>query len=168
VALRVHRATGAANWGKDGKPANPSRVSTGSEGWLLAERPVPGEEGERKYYYSNLPAATPLERLAALAHARWPIEQFYEEAKGECGLDDYQGRRWDGLQRHLALVTLTYSFLMVHRHATSAAGGFSPLSPTVVPGDAPPGADLGVPRSRPLADRDRSPQTLSPSTKLTK
>jgi SRSO17 transposase len=168
VALRVHRATGAASWGKDGKPANPSRVSTGSEGWLLAERPIPGEEGERKYYYSNLPAATPLARLAALAHARWPIEQFYEDAKGECGLDDYQGRRWDGLQRHLALVTLTYSFLMYQRHATSAAGGFSPLSTTVVPGDAPPSADLVVPRSRPLADRDRSPQTLSPSTQLTK
>jgi SRSO17 transposase len=29
-----------------------------------------------------------------LAHSRWPIEQFYEDAKGECGLDHYQGRRW--------------------------------------------------------------------------
>lgn len=168
VALRVHRATGAASWGKDGKPANPSRVSTGREGWLLAERPVPGEEGERKYYYSNLPAATSLERLVTLAHARWPIEQFYEDAKGECGLDDYQGRRWDGLQRHLALATLTYSFLMLQRHTTSDTGGFSPLSATVVSGDAPAGADLVVLRSRPLADRDRSPQTLSTSTKLTK
>jgi SRSO17 transposase len=169
LALRVHRATGAASWGKDGKPANPSRVSTGSEGWLLAERPVPGEEGERKYYYSNLPADTPLERLVTLAHARWTVEQFYEDAKGECGLDDYQGRRWDGLHRHLALVTLTYSFLMLQRHTASDApdGGLSPLSTTVVSGDAPAGARLAISRSRPLADRDRSRQTLPPTTELT-
>jgi hypothetical protein len=43
------------------------------------------------------------------------IEQFYEDAKGECGLGDYQeGRRWDGVHRHLALVMVAYSFLAVH------------------------------------------------------
>jgi SRSO17 transposase len=42
------------------------------------------------------------------------IEQFYEDAKGECGLGDYQeGRRWDGVHRHLALVMVAYSFLAV-------------------------------------------------------
>jgi len=48
-----------------------------------------------------------------LAHLRWPIEQFYEDAKGECGLDHFQGRSWDGLHRHLALVMLAYTFLML-------------------------------------------------------
>jgi SRSO17 transposase len=170
LAVRVHRATGGDSWGKTRQRANPSRVSTGSEGWLLAERPVPGEEGERKYYYANLPADTPLERLVTLAHARWVVEQFYEDAKGECGLDDYQGRRWDGLHRHLALVMLTYSFLMIQRHTASdtPGGGLSPLSTTVVSGDAPPSARLVVSRSRPLADRDRPRQTLSSPTQLTK
>src|SRR5206468_9078214 len=103
-------------------------MTPGSEGRLLAERPVPGEDGERKYYYATLPGNTALERLVTIAHARWTIEQFYEDAKGECGLDDYQGRHWDGLDRHLTLVLLTYSFLMLQRHAAIDApdGGLSP------------------------------------------
>ena len=94
------------------------RVSTGAEGWFISERPLPGEEGEYKYYFSNLPADMRLEQLATFVRGRWPIEQFYEEAKQECGLDVYQGRRWDGLHRHLALVMLAYSFLVSQRMQT--------------------------------------------------
>src|SRR5215216_1376803 len=116
VALRVHRATGS-----DRHSTTHERVVTAQEGWLIAERPLrraaeedlPGEE-ELKYYYSSLGAEVPLKRLAALAKSRWAIEQFYEDAKGECGFGDYQGRRWDGLHRPLALVMVAYSFLMVH------------------------------------------------------
>ncbi|MBM3189936.1 MAG: IS701 family transposase, partial [Chloroflexi bacterium] len=88
VALRAHCATGNPT----AQRPSLSRVSTGPEGWLLGERPIPGQPGDRQWYYSNLPADTPLERLVTLAHARWIIEQFYEDAKGECGLDQYQGR----------------------------------------------------------------------------
>lgn len=132
VAIRARWATGNPNNGHRGKHP---RMKTGPEGWLLAERPLPGQEGEEKYYYSNLPADTPLERLVQLAHARWLIEQFYEDAKGECGLDDYQGRLWEGLHRHLALAMLAYSFLAEQRaQATEAGeGGFSPLAGTTEP-----------------------------------
>jgi SRSO17 transposase len=117
VALRAHRATGS-----DRMSTTHERVVTAEEGWLIAERPLlvrsegehrPDEE-ELNYYYSSLEAGVSLERLAALAKSRWAIEQFYEDAKGECGLGDYQGRRWDGLHRHLALVMVAYSFLMLH------------------------------------------------------
>jgi SRSO17 transposase len=57
---------------------------------------------------------------------RLPIEQFYEDAQGACGLDDYQGRRWDGLHRHLALVLLAYSFLACQRWTPADPAGFSP------------------------------------------
>src|SRR5262249_5735166 len=96
VAVRLHWAAGGAQFS-----TSHHRVYTGPEGWLLGERPVPGARGEVKWYVSNLSADTPLPRLVELAHSRWPIEQFYEDAKGECGLDHYQGRRWDGLHRHL-------------------------------------------------------------------
>jgi SRSO17 transposase len=171
LAIRVHRATGGGSWGKNGQRANPSRVSTGSEGWLLAERPIPGEEGEQKYYYSTLPADTPLERLVTLAHARWIVEQFYEDAKGECGLDDYQGRRWDGLHRHLALAMLTYSFLTLQRHAASDSpdGGFPPLgADSDLPSHTPADPGLVVPGSGAVAHRHRSSEPVPSTQKLTK
>jgi SRSO17 transposase len=67
LARRVHWATGGAQ-------LSPShhRVWTGPEGWLLGERPVPGTRGDVKWYYSNLLADTPLQRLVELAHSRWP------------------------------------------------------------------------------------------------
>jgi hypothetical protein len=38
--------------------------------------------------------------------ARWPIEQCFEEAKGETGLDHYEVRRYDGWYRHITLSLL--------------------------------------------------------------
>jgi SRSO17 transposase len=164
LAIRVHRATGNPTWGEEGLSTSHARVTTGSEGWLLAERPVPGEDGERKYYYANLPADTALIRLVTIAHARWPIEQFYEDGKGEAGLDDYQGRRWDGFQRHLALVMLTYSFLVLQRDAAGSEPAFPPLSSSDVPSRAPASAQLVLPRSDRLVHRERPHQPLSSST----
>jgi len=154
VRLRVHRATGSE------KTTNPDRVTTGSEGWLLVERPLPGEDGDPKYSLSNLPTDATLTRLATICHARWPIEQFYEDAKGECGFDDYQGRRWDGLHRHLALAMLTYTFLLLQRAAPSSSDGFFPLDPEPIfsrsasanPRVAPPGSRSLVHRHRPGTD----------------
>ena len=116
---------------------------TAAEGWLIGERPLPGEpssaknkqgEEELKYYYSTLGAEVSLERMASLAKSRWAIEQFYEDGKGECGLSDYQRRRWEGLHRHLALSMLAYSFLMLHSSITTSVGGCCSsegLSPSV-------------------------------------
>ena len=71
VAIRAHRATGNP---AQGRRSGHSRLSTGPQGWLLAERPIPGHDGDVKWYYSSLPPDTPLERLVALAHSRWVIE----------------------------------------------------------------------------------------------
>ncbi|MBC8162252.1 MAG: transposase, partial [Roseiflexaceae bacterium] len=110
VAIRMHMGTGEA-----GRSLDDFRVYTSAEGWLIGERPREGTSDEIKYYWINLPADTTLNQLAAYVRARWPIEQFYEDAKQEYGLGDYQGRRWDGFHRHVALVMLAYSFLVQHR-----------------------------------------------------
>jgi SRSO17 transposase len=81
-------------------------------GWLVGERATRGQPEERKYFWSNLPAETTLAELAGLAHRRHAIEQFHEEAKGELGWDQYQGRLWPGFHRHTVTVMLAYSFLV--------------------------------------------------------
>ena len=164
VAVRVHWATGGAQFS-----TSHHRVATGPEGWLLGERPLPGHGGEVKWYYSNLPADTRLQRLVELAHSRWPIEQFYEDAKGECGLDDYQGRRWDGLHRHLALVMLAYSFMARQRWTPADSAGFSPLrGASVVPGRPSPGVAVAVPRCRVMAHRNQPDCPVPHQADLTK
>jgi SRSO17 transposase len=152
-------------------------VSTGPEGWLIGERPLPKEDedaeekqAETKYYFCNLAQETTLERLAELAHSRWSIEQFYEDAKGEVGLGDYQGRRWDGLHRHLALVMLAYSYLMLQstsegEEAASLEEGFSPLSAKTedAAGDPPAGNDVAARGSGGVVHQNGSNKEL-PST----
>jgi SRSO17 transposase len=182
LAIRVHWATGSSL-----HSTSHSRVHTGPEGWLLAERPVPAavaddsqsppiepaeiQEEQIKYWFSVLPKETSLQRLVLLAHARWVIEQFYEDAKQECGLDHFQGRSWDGLHRHLALVMLAYSFLALQRLQLPLPAGevFPPLCDTKLAAfRASAGAPLAVPGSRSLARADPANPNLSSSEKLTK
>jgi SRSO17 transposase len=176
VALRVHRATGSPRMS-----TSHERVLTAEEGWLIGERPLrpAGEdlgEEELKYYYSSLGEDVAPARLAALAHSRWAIEQFYEDAKGECGLGDYQGRRWDGLHRHLALVMLAYSFLMLHssilgEDPSHEEEAFSPLQSGQAhdaASDSQAGTDVVAGGSGALVRRNRPDQDLPSTQKLTK
>jgi SRSO17 transposase len=174
VALRAHRATGSPRR----MSTTHERVVTAAEGWLIAERPLRSEgedlpdEEELKYYYSSLEAGVSLERLAALAKSRWAIEQFYEDAKGECGLGDYQGRRWDGLHRHLALVMVAYSFLMLHSSilgkdpSEEEEEAFSPRfsgQAYDAASDSPAGIDVVAGGSGALVHRNREDQDLPSS-----
>jgi SRSO17 transposase len=161
AVVRAHWATGSVR-----HSATHGRVGTGLEGWLVGERPRPGHQGDFKYFFSSLPAETPLQRLVELAHSRWTIEQFYEDAKGECGLDQYQGRRWDGLHRHVALVMLAYSFLVLQSLLPHASPGtsadFPPLSARPDTARSPsPGPGLALSGSGPVAAPERTNQVLS-------
>ena len=88
---------------------------TGPEGWLIGERPLPGQEGEPKFYWSNLPAATPLARLAELAHRRPGVERGYQDGKGQTGLGDYVARVWHSFHRQLTIEMLVHSWLLLQR-----------------------------------------------------
>ncbi len=66
---------------------------------------------EIKYFVSNAPPETPVEELLLVAFSRWHIERCFEDQKGEVGLDHYEGRRYQGLKRHLILTSVSYYFL---------------------------------------------------------
>ena len=68
--------------------------------WLLVRRSLSNPE-ELAYYVCYGPAGTTLEELARVAGTRWAIEECFEEAKGQVGLDQYEVRRWDGWYRHI-------------------------------------------------------------------
>jgi SRSO17 transposase len=91
----------------------------GEEVWLVGER---RSSGEKKYYLSNLPADTPLKRLAATIKARWVCEQAHQQLKEELGLDHYEGRSWTGLHRHALMTLIACAFLQHQRLACAGRG----------------------------------------------
>ena len=55
--------------------------------------------------------------LVRVAGRRWEIEVGFEATKGECGLDHYEVRRWQGWYRHITLSLLAHAVLVVLRSA---------------------------------------------------
>jgi SRSO17 transposase len=100
MAVRVYRAIGE---------------TTKGEGWLMGERPLPGHQGDSKFYFSDLPATTALPRLVELVHRRPIVDRGYQDGKGHTGLDDYAARKWDSLHRHLAVEMMVLSWLTLQR-----------------------------------------------------
>ena len=70
---------------------------------------------ELAYYVCFGPGAATLEELVRVAGRRWAIEESFEEAPGQVGLDQHQVRRWVGWYRHITLVLLAQAFLAVTR-----------------------------------------------------
>jgi SRSO17 transposase len=81
---------------------------------LLVRRSL-GQEAEVKYHRSNAPAAVSLEKLAQVRGSHWAVEQSFEAAKGECGLDEYETRGWVGWHHHTILSLLALWFLALQR-----------------------------------------------------
>ena len=89
--------------------------------WLLARRSI-AKPGELAFYVCFGPSDTTLEELVRVAGTRWAIEECFEEAKGEVGLDQYEVRRWDGWYRHITLAMLAQAYLAVIRHQAMEQG----------------------------------------------
>jgi len=82
--------------------------------WLLIRRQI-GAWRERAYYRVFAPARTMLEEMVAVVGKRWAVEECFETAKGECGLDQYEVRGWTGWHRHITLSLLAHAYLTVVR-----------------------------------------------------
>jgi SRSO17 transposase len=86
--------------------------------WLLVRRNL-ADPNDLAYYLCHGPERTPLHELVRVAGARWAIEETFQTAKGQVGLDQYQVRRYDSWYRHITLAMLAHAFLTV----TSADAG---------------------------------------------
>jgi SRSO17 transposase len=89
--------------------------------WLLVRRSV-SEPDEFAFYRVFAPATTTIAEMARVAGTRWVIEEGFERAKGEVGLDQYEVRKWDGWYRHITLCLLAHAFLEVTRAGANGAG----------------------------------------------
>lgn len=88
----------------------------GYQRWLLVRRALTaGAKGERElaYYLCHGPAGTTIDELIRVAGARWAIEECFQTAKNETGLDHYQVRRYDAWHRHITLAMLAHAYLAV-------------------------------------------------------
>ncbi|MDQ0957318.1 SRSO17 transposase [Streptomyces sp. B4I13] len=52
-----------------------------------------------------------MDELVRVAGTRWAIEECFQAAKNECGLDQYEVRRYVGWYRHITLAMLAHAFL---------------------------------------------------------
>ena len=68
---------------------------------------------ELAYYLCCAPAGTTDEELIRVAGSRWAIEECFQTAKNETGLDQYQVRRYDAWYRHITLAMLAHAYLAV-------------------------------------------------------
>jgi SRSO17 transposase len=96
---------------------------------LLVRRSLqPGGKGqlELAFFRCWSPRPVTLPELAAVAGARWGIEDCFAEAKGEAGLDHYQVRKYRAWYRHATLAMLAHAFLTVTARASRAGDGDAP------------------------------------------
>ena len=89
--------------------------------WLLARRSL-AKPGELACYVCFGAAETTLAELVRVAGTRWAIEECFEEAKGQVGLDQYEVRKWDGWYRHITLAMLAHAYLTVIRRQAVEQG----------------------------------------------
>ena len=82
----------------------------GWERWLLIRRNIK-EQNDVAFYISFAPNCKSLQDMAKAAGSRWTIEECFEMAKGEVGLDQYEVRSWVGWYRHITFAMLALGFL---------------------------------------------------------
>ncbi|NHD16034.1 MULTISPECIES: IS701 family transposase [Actinopolyspora] len=78
--------------------------------WLLARRSI-SNPNDIAYYVTYGPRRTRLLDLAWTAGSRWHVEECFQQAKNDTGLDHYQARSWRAWYAHTTLSMLALAWL---------------------------------------------------------
>ena len=115
--------------------------------WLLARRSI-SDRTEIAYYLCFGPAGTAVPELVRVAGSRWAIEECFQTAKNETGLDHYQVRDYTAWYRHITLSMAAAAFLLLihqdekkgapRRARTPVDSVDDPRDPALVQPDRPP------------------------------
>jgi len=81
---------------------------------LLIRRHI--ADGELAFFSTWCQVGTLIETLVTVEGARWSIEDSFETAKNELGLDHNETRSWHGWHRHVSLVMLAFAMMAAIRH----------------------------------------------------
>lgn len=81
---------------------------------LLIRRNI--ADGDLAFFSTWCPAGTGIETLVKVEGHRWAIEDSFETAKNELGLDHNETRSWHGWHRHISLVMLAFAMMAAIRH----------------------------------------------------
>lgn len=102
--------------------------ATDETGWLLFEKT---KHNELKVYICWGLDDASLEELVKIAHIRWVVEQGFKQMKRELGLDEFEGRKWQGWHHHVAMVMIAFCYLMLLRVEGNPSGDKLPTLPKV-------------------------------------
>src|SRR3974390_1735662 len=81
---------------------------------LLIRRNI--ADGDLAFFSTWCPKDTPMKKLVSVEGHRWAIEDSFETAKNELGLDHNETRSWHGWHRHVSLVMLAFAMMALIRH----------------------------------------------------
>jgi hypothetical protein len=98
------------------------------ERWVLGRRSL-ARPDEIAYYLAYAPNGTSVADLVRIAGSRWAIEDAFQAAKNECGLDQYEVRRYPSWYRHITLAMLAHAFLAVVAAQTTERGAAETTPP---------------------------------------
>ena len=86
---------------------------------LLIRRNI--ADGDLAFFSTWCPLGTTIESLVRVEGHRWAIEDSFETAKNELGLDHNETRSWHGWHRHVSLVMLAFAMMARIRHHANTA-----------------------------------------------
>jgi SRSO17 transposase len=101
----------------DASEYDASRSSVWTRG-LLIRRTVADQD--MAFFSTWAPVGTSIEKLVRVEGCRWAIEDSFETAKNELGLDHNETRSWHGWHRHVSLVMLAFAMMARIRHRANA------------------------------------------------